>query len=612
MAAVDYRTANGDTALIQAAFLGRFEATRALVEGGAAIDLAHTDGYTPLMCAAQEGYATIVELLLQHGATVNVQAVKGERATTIAALNGHVEVIRLLLEHGADVSLGDSNNCPPLLVAVDSGHVDMIELLLTNQASVDAQDNDGDTALHECIYEKQLDCARALLKYGADPNLPNNAEFTPLMASAQAGNEEFVKLLVESNANVDATENSGRTALLLAAEDGHHAVVETLLNHGAAIEATDESGQTALMKAAYRGHEHILRVLLENNANTAKADNANRTASDYARMNNRIDAERVIVDYLLEHPVDKGSGDSSNTGVALLSAPVARKKPEWFLPSREIRKEKDPFSFGSFGKVYRGWWLNSNVVVKCVVVESDKEKQAFHREARIWHHARHPNILPFFGASDEGKPYFFVCEEATNGNLMDYLYRQRNEGHVLVWRKLHEAALGLLFLHERGIIHSDLKCNQILVSKDGVAMLTDFGLSFDSADARGVGATLGAIRWKAPEVIRKVDPSMPTLQSDIYSFGMCIVEAVTGQVPWGNLPDPVVKFHVSREQFLPRPKAFRDDGQWDVVNALCAFDPAKRMKLSDAVNKLQHLAQEELIQERIAEYNEETASELGL
>ncbi|KAG2836535.1 hypothetical protein PC116_g10606 [Phytophthora cactorum] len=105
---------------------------------------------------------------------------------------------------------------------------------------------------------------------------------------------------------------------------------------------------------------------------------------------------------------------------------------------------------------------------------------------------------------------------------------------------------------------------------------------------------------------------MPTLQSDVYSFGMCIVEAVTGQVPWGDLPDPVVKFHVSRGQFLPRPKNFRDDEQWELVKVLCAFDPSNRMELSGAVNKLEHFAQEELIQERIAEYNEETLSELRL
>ncbi|KAF1775856.1 Ankyrin repeat-containing domain [Phytophthora cactorum] len=504
------------------------------------------------MCAAQWGYLAIVAFLLQHEAAVNCQAVNGSRALTVAAGNGHFDVVRLLLEHGADPDLAGFNDCSPTLIAVDSGRADIVKLFLDHKASIDAQDNDGDTALHECAYENQLDCARILLAMEQFQTC-KVAGFTPLMISAQLGKADL--------AEVEATENSGRTAMLLAAEEGYDEVVQALLNHGAAIETTDENGQTALMKAAYRGHEEVLRILLENGANAAVTDNAKRTASNYARLNNRIDADRVITDYLLEHPIDKNS--------ELLSKPsVTHKIPEWFLPSREIRKEKDPFSFGSFGKVYRGRWLNSKVVVKCVMAESEKEEQAFHREARIWHLARHPNILPFFGASDESKPYFFVCEEATNGNLMDYLYRLKVDGRSLVWRKLHEAALGLLFLHERGIIHSDLKCNQILVSKDGAAMLTDFGLSFDSADARGASETLGAVRWKAPEVIRKIDPSMPTLQSDVYSFGMCIVEAVTGQVPWGDLPDPVVKFH--------------------------------------------HFAQEELIQERIAEYNEETLSELRL
>ncbi|RLN61058.1 hypothetical protein BBJ29_004323 [Phytophthora kernoviae] len=426
------------------------------------------------------------------------------------------------------------------------------------------------------------------------------------MACAQLGQAEFVPLLAAKNATMDATDSCGRTALMLAAEEGHQGVVEALLEHGAAIDVADTDGKTALMKAAYRAHDEVVLFLLEHNANAIATDNTGRTAATLARLNNRVDTERVIKNH---QGIEFGMLSSSET---VISAPSPAKAPDWFIPSREIRKEKDPFSFGSFGKVYRGWWLNSRVVIKCVNVEIDKEKEAFQREARIWQQARHPNILPFFGACNESSPCFFVCEEATNGNLKDYLFREQQNGRSFVWRKLHELALGLLFLHERRIVHSDLKCNQVLISKDGAAMLTDFGLSFNSAEARGVGNgnTVGALRWKAPEVIRKDNPSAPNKKSDVYSLGMCIVEAVTGKVPWGDLPDPVVKFHVTREQFLPRPKAFQNDAQWELVKSLCAFDPSKRTELSDAIGQLQDFAQEELIQERIGESNETAENEM--
>ncbi|KAG2532210.1 hypothetical protein JM16_000473 [Phytophthora kernoviae] len=107
-----------------------------------------------------------------------------------------------------------------------------------------------------------------------------------------------------------------------------------------------------------------------------------------------------------------------------------------------------------------------------------------------------------------------------NGKLLDYSFHEREDGYSLVWRKLLDAVLGLHFLHERHIVHSDLKCNQILVSKDGVGMLTDFSLSFLTT-VTSEEKTVGAIRWKAPERIRKDNSVAPSVQSDVYSFGIC-------------------------------------------------------------------------------------------
>ncbi|RLN32135.1 hypothetical protein BBJ28_00019768 [Nothophytophthora sp. Chile5] len=327
-----------------------------------------------------------------------------------------------------------------------------------------------------------------------------------------------------------------------------------------------------------------------------------------ARSNNRSNIVRIITAHEIERPsTSVDSADSS--GVARSPSQKSAVKQDWFLPSREIRKDKEPFSFGSFGKVYRGWWLSSRVVIKCVAVETESQRCAFQREARIWQKARHPNIVPFFGACDDSTPYSFVCEEATNGNLMNYLFREQKHGRSLVWRKLVEAALGLHFLHERHIVHSDLKCNQILVSKDGVAMLTDFGLSFNSEESSGEEEVVGAIRWKAPECIRKSKPSKPNFQSDVYSFGMCVVEAVTGAVPWGPLPDPVVKFHVTREKFLVRPPAFKSDAQWEFVKAMCAFDPSKRLELVDAISQLRKFAEDEAVEERVRAFSGEAKLE---
>lgn len=128
-----------------------------------------------------------------------------------------------------------------------------------------------------------------------------------------------------------------------------------------------------------------------------------------------------------------------------------------------------------------------------------------------------------------GKPVLCL----SHGTISDYLYRQKSEHET--WSKLHQAAVGLPYVHSRHIVHGDLKCNNILVGDGRKAKVTDFGILF----------SVGAIRRKAPEVIQS--KTRGALASDVYSLGMCIIEAVTGCLPWVNMPDVAVKTQASRQ-----------------------------------------------------------------
>ncbi|KAG2834806.1 hypothetical protein PC112_g5922 [Phytophthora cactorum] len=155
-----------------------------------------------------------------------------------------------------------------------------------------------------------------------------------------------------------------------------------------------------------------------------------------------------------------------------------------------------------------------------------------------------------------------------------------------------ESTLGLQFLHQNNIVHGDLKCNQILVSEGLSAKLTDFGMSFVSLESRPA-TTSGAVRWKAPELLTN-EGCTPTFASDIYSFGMCVVEAVSGSVPWrSDLPNIAVIYHLTHGTFLSRPEAFKCDEQWEFVRSLCAFNPSERLGLAAAIEKLDLFARHE-------------------
>jgi len=206
------------------------------------------------------------------------------------------------------------------------------------------------------------------------------------------------------------------------------------------------------------------------------------------------------------------------------------------------------------------------------------DQAVFLREADIWSALKHDNVVQLYGACHLLGWRFFVCEFAPFGTLDSYLCTQRtrlranqnrgdaNPGSVNAWRLLYGVGSGLKFLHQRGIAHGDLKCNNVLIGHDETPKLTDFGLSeagkgsrfgMDGSDGDSDSKpTVGAVdayRWRAIEVLRgEVSTSC---EADVFSFDMVIVEAVTGDVPWGrDLLDGAVKYHAMNGQLPLRPR----------------------------------------------------------
>ncbi|RLN88044.1 hypothetical protein BBJ28_00023722 [Nothophytophthora sp. Chile5] len=291
------------------------------------------------------------------------------------------------------------------------------------------------------------------------------------------------------------------------------------------------------------------------------------------------DEERRELEAVEQH-LDRQAGERRDQGNN--RAPTL---PRWFVPQFEV--ETGAFiAEGGFGSVYRGQWYGTEVVVKEIIHkkgDTPKKRAEFLREANTWFQLNHRNVVKMYGGCHVGR-LVFVCEYASQGSL-DSFSKADGRDPLLIWSTLLSAATGLRYLHDVGVVHGDLKGNNILIGKDGVAKLTDFGLSFfrnNSALEAEQGA-LGAYRWKAPECL---NGGVATFASDIFSFGMCIIEAVSGALPWGNgLPDIAIKYHVTKGELPNRPAVFEDE-EWDLVQQMCCLKPKQRLNIVSVVVRL--------------------------
>ncbi|GAB9475841.1 Serine/threonine-protein phosphatase 6 regulatory ankyrin repeat subunit, partial [Globisporangium polare] len=262
-------------------------------------------------------------------------------------------------------------------------------------------------------------------------------------------------------------------------------------------------------------------------------------------------------------------------------------RPPWFISLQDLQCGRSTtINNGALGQVYRGTWHSTPVVIKFVGSEADGDKLSgmrFFHELRVWFPLRHPHIAKLYGACYVGKRVF-VSENAEDGTLIEYLKREDGRPSSRTWQLLHQVALGLQYLHENNVVHNELRCNNVLIGADGTSKITNFGLSsiLGCAEVQIEPAKQEAVHWRSPEYLRG---DRPTLASDIYSFAMLIVEAVTGETPWGAMAAAEVKVQVQRGTLPVQPERF-SGSQWSLIEMMCALDPSQRVQISFVVDKL--------------------------
>ncbi|KAG7382126.1 Leucine-rich repeat serine/threonine-protein kinase 2 [Phytophthora pseudosyringae] len=336
-------------------------------------------------------------------------------------------------------------------------------------------------------YNGEMEMVQYLAECGSDVNFTSQKGDSALMKTASYGRIEIVRYLAEQcDADVNAMNVDGDTAFLLAARHGRiHIVVYLVEECDANVNTANKDGYTAFLWATLWGQIEVVRYLVEVcgvdvHVKTNMGETAVRIAADHGFRE---------IQWILTPLILADIGDSADNAVPSSGLPSGCS-----IPPSEI--ELTLFSpNNNIGGDFYAKWLDADVVVKLFI--PDASHSSFEDEVRMWQQLRHPNVIKMYGAcAAEPNLQFFVCEYASKGSLIEPVEPSLTDKSTL-WKHLHEAALGLEYLHERGTAHGDLRCSNILIGSDGLAKLSNFGLSglMKRLSPAAFSRTVGATRW---------------------------------------------------------------------------------------------------------------------
>ncbi len=209
---------------------------------------------------------------------------------------------------------------------------------------------------------------------------------------------------------------------------------------------------------------------------------------------------------------------------------------------------------GGMGIVYKA---RGNVVIKTIRPDAanDDARRRFMAEAEMTRRLSHPNIVRVLEFGIDAQNMFWMAMEfLPGGTLTAWLGRQRRITVGGLIKALHKVAAGLDHAHRHGVIHRDLKPDNILIDKRGNPKIADFGLAKDytqsgknpNAQLTQTGSVMGTMVFMAPEQL--IDPRRVTGQADIYALA-----ALTYLLLTGTLPVPVPQTQsgqINLEQFI--------------------------------------------------------------
>ncbi|EDO17159.1 hypothetical protein Kpol_1072p29 [Vanderwaltozyma polyspora DSM 70294] len=251
---------------------------------------------------------------------------------------------------------------------------------------------------------------------------------------------------------------------------------------------------------------------------------------------------------------------------------------------------------GEFGKVKLGWTRNptsnqevsKQVAIKLIrrdkiVKNSEKEIKIF-REINALKHLTHPNIVKLEEVLQNSKYIGIVLEYASGGEFYRYIQRKRRLKETAGCRLFTQLVSGVNYMHSKGLVHRDLKLENLLLDKHENLVITDFGFVNEFLKDNDLMKTsCGSPCYAAPELVISTKP-YEARKADIWSCGIILYAMLAGYLPWDDDPqnpegDDIARLYyfITRtslkfpEYISPIPR--------DLLRRLLVSDPRKRLNI---------------------------------
>ncbi|KAK7867902.1 hypothetical protein R5R35_002825 [Gryllus longicercus] len=253
----------------------------------------------------------------------------------------------------------------------------------------------------------------------------------------------------------------------------------------------------------------------------------------------------------------------------------------WVIRTDELEL-KESIGKGEFGDVMLGIHKGEKVAVK-MLKDSSEAAQKVLAEASLMTSLRHQNLVQLLGLVFNNKLIYLVTEYLSKGSLVDYL-RSRGRLHVTKKDQINfafDTCSGMEYLESRKVVHRDLAARNVLISEEGVAKVSDFGLARDENFSLEGGKL--PIKWTAPEALKQGKFSN---KSDMWSFGILLWEIYSfGRVPYPRIPLADVVKHVEKGYKMEAPDGCPVE-VYDIMKQAWDLLPDKRPTFRDAKTKL--------------------------